>query len=275
MERVTVEQNGERFTLEVPDGTSDDQIRAFVEQQQSNKPAAAITPQNQTANRLVEAGLSAVNAPAIGEALSYPFELGQQVAEAVPPPIPQAAMAAARTTLPTAVDVMAQGPVAQAAKTIYNRATPQMAATMMAHPIEAAQTVVKNLGGMFPQATLKDVVTKTPGMLAQGAGAVARGFGTALTAPENLMTLPYNLAAYEQEKIRANPQAPGLEYNPYAQQVRGEYPTQGAAAAANRQRAIAGQQYGGVTPEERAILDQDRLNMAIRLKAAKKVLGQP
>ncbi len=29
MERVTVEQNGERFTLEVAEGTSDDEIRAF------------------------------------------------------------------------------------------------------------------------------------------------------------------------------------------------------------------------------------------------------
>ena len=29
-ERVTVEQNGERITLEVPDGTSDEQIQSFL-----------------------------------------------------------------------------------------------------------------------------------------------------------------------------------------------------------------------------------------------------
>ena len=33
MERVTVEQNGERFTLEVPEGTSDEQITSFLTQQ--------------------------------------------------------------------------------------------------------------------------------------------------------------------------------------------------------------------------------------------------
>ena len=35
MERVTVEQNGERFTLEVPEGTTDEQVKSFLTQQQS------------------------------------------------------------------------------------------------------------------------------------------------------------------------------------------------------------------------------------------------
>ena len=70
-------------------------------------------------------------------------------------------------------------------------------------------------------------------------GAAARGLLSAAVAPENMFTLPYTMAAYEQEKIRANPTAPGLEYNPYAQTVRGEYPTQGAAGAANTRQAVA------------------------------------
>ncbi len=41
MERVTVEQNGERFTLEVEDGTTDDQIKAFLAQQQSGVPGGS------------------------------------------------------------------------------------------------------------------------------------------------------------------------------------------------------------------------------------------
>jgi hypothetical protein len=32
-------------------------------------------------------------------------------------------------------------------------------------------------------------------------------------------------------------------------------------------------QYGGLTPEEQAILEQDRLSQAIRRKAAERVLG--
>lgn len=104
----------------------------------------------------------------------------------------------------------------------------------------------------------------------------AKAVGAGLIAPENLMTLPYNMAAYEQNKIRANPNAPGLQNNPYAQAYRGEFPTQGAAAAANRRQAIAGQQYGGLSADEQQMLKQDReLSYAMRLKAAKKVLGQP
>lgn len=91
--------------------------------------------------------------------------------------------------------------------------------------------------------------------------------------PAAAFSAPYAMAAYEQERIRANPNAPGLETNPYAQQYRGEYATQGAAGAANRRQAIAGQQYGGLSESDQMTLDQDRLNMAIRLRAAKKVLG--
>ena len=109
------------------------------------------------------------------------------------------------------------------------------------------------------------------------AGNVGKGLVQGLMAPESLFALPYQMAAYEQEKIRANPNAPGLEYNPYAQTVRGEYATQGQAGAANARRAVINAPFGNVTPEERAILEQDRqqkLRMMMQYEAAKKVLRQ-
>lgn len=242
MERVTVEQNGERFTLEVPEGTSDADIKAFVTQQQSGKVGGDLT---------------------------------QPIAE----PSENVAIYAAQAATPTAAEL-----AAGAGRAVLNAPVTALTAPITS-PLSTARNVANAIERMVPQVPVQQamppgsMVTSMPAQRAMNIGellrAGGRGIGSALAAPESAFTLPYNLAAYEQEKIRANPQAPGLEYNPYAQQVRGEYPTQGAAAAANRQRAIAGQQYGGVTPEERAILDQDRLNMAIRLKAAKKVLGQP
>ena len=92
--------------------------------------------------------------------------------------------------------------------------------------------------------------------------------------PAAAFSAPYAMAAYEQSKIRANPNAAEYASNPYAMQQRGEYATQGAAGAANQRSAVANQQYGGLTEAEQLMLDSDRLSMAIRLKAAKKVLGQ-
>ena len=86
------------------------------------------------------------------------------------------------------------------------------------------------------------------------------------------------MAAYEQAKIRANPTAPGLQSNPYAQVVRGEEPTQAVAGAANAQKALIGQQYGGLNPQEQAILEADRQRqMAIqqRKQQARMTLQQP
>jgi hypothetical protein len=112
--------------------------------------------------------------------------------------------------------------------------------------------------------------------VAQGAGSMLQGAGTLLNnaTPAMSFAMPYQMAAAEQERIRANPNAPQYATTPYAQQYRGEYATQGAAGAANRRSAIGGQQYGGLSEAEQRILESDRLNMAIRLKAAKKVLGQ-
>lgn len=102
----------------------------------------------------------------------------------------------------------------------------------------------------------------------------ARGATGALLAPESAFLMPYNMAAYEQAKIRANPTAPGLEYNPYAQTVRGEATTQGRAGAANQMRTVANMPYGNVSAQERAILEQDRMMREnIRKKAYEKVMG--
>lgn len=84
---------------------------------------------------------------------------------------------------------------------------------------------------------------------------------------------PYLGAAYEQAQIRQNPNAPQYTNNPYAMMVRGQAPTMGAAGAMNTRQAIAGQQYGGLTAEQQAMLEQDKIDQAIRRKAASKVLG--
>ena len=130
-------------------------------------------------------------------------------------------------------------------------------------------------------ATIGDMAGNAVNAVRQGAGmlgAGARGVGSALVsgavAPESAVMMPYQMAAYEQEKIRANPNAPEYATNPYAMAFRGQAPTQRAAGAMNQRTALVNQQYGGLTPQEQAILEKDRLNMMMRLQAAKKVLGQ-
>ena len=108
----------------------------------------------------------------------------------------------------------------------------------------------------------------------QAVGAAGRFAGGMLTAPENLMLAPYQMAAREAQQIRANPEAPGLERQPYAMTVRGEMPTQGAAAAANVRRGIVNRPFGNVAPEERALLEEERqrkLKNAIQLEAASRI----
>lgn len=103
---------------------------------------------------------------------------------------------------------------------------------------------------------------------------VGRGLAQGLTAPENLFTLPYNMSAYEQEKIRQNPYAAGLESNPYAQVQRGETQTQGRAGSANQMKSVANMPFGNVTPQERAMLEEDmRIKSVVRKKALEKVMG--
>jgi hypothetical protein len=112
-----------------------------------------------------------------------------------------------------------------------------------------------------------------PGQIPSMAGTVGRGLLAGAMAPENIMLAPYTMAGYEMEKIRQNPTAPEYATNPYGQVVRGEYPTQGAAGAANRRSAIANQQYGGLTPAQQQMLEQDRIDQEIRRKAASRVTG--
>ena len=108
------------------------------------------------------------------------------------------------------------------------------------------------------------------------AGSIGRGLVQGAVAPESLMLLPYQMAAYEQEKIQQDPNAPGLERNPYAMAYRGEAPSQGVAGAMNQRRAVMSMPITGVTAEERKILEEDqrrRLEMLTRYEAAKRVLG--
>lgn len=228
MERVTVEQNGERFTLEVPEGTSDADIQSYIAGQQA--PAQ---------NQMLQAPPNPVEYTA-PQAMSM-------AAGAISPALGMDAAKGATANIRDAVKVgsmLSQMPVGE----------------FMQKPISNTA----KLAGSY--------LTGHPYITA--AGNVARGAVGGLFAPESAVLMPYQMAAYEQEKIRQNPTAPGLEYNPYAQVQRGEFPTQRSAGAANQRMAIANQRYGGLTPQEQSILDKDRLNMAVRMQAAKRILGQ-
>ena len=123
-----------------------------------------------------------------------------------------------------------------------------------------------------------DAVKKPLSIPGRVAGGIGRGIMGAVAAPESIAMMPYAMAGYEQEKIRANPTAPEYKSNPYAMAVRGEYPTQGAAGAANQRQALINMPNGPLNAQDQAVMDKyksDQLQMAIRLKAAKKVLGQP
>ncbi len=166
---------------------------------------------------------------------------------------------------------MAAAQAADAAKLakIAGQVTPRIAGEFLSTPITSAKNLASAYAAGHPMAG-KFLDTPLKAM----PGAVARGVGTALAAPESAFLLPYNMAAYEQAKIRTNPNAPGLEYNPYAQTVRGEAATQGRAGAANQMRTVANQPFGNVNAQERAILEEDRrMREDIRRKAYQKVMG--
>jgi hypothetical protein len=197
---------------------------------------------------------------------------------------------------PQAVSIGARvaGPVAEVAKdvgtTAYNVGkkvvgypidvaknavnwTPRSIAEVVGSPLTTAKQYIMNHPIMESNASLKSV-GKNAGQYAKNIGSrIGSGLVAGAVAPESLFAMPYQMAAYEQEKIRANPTAPEYATNPYAQMIRGEAPTQGAAGAMNRRNAIAGQQYGGLTPEQQQILEQDKIDQAIRRKAAQKVLS--
>lgn len=151
--------------------------------------------------------------------------------------------------------------------------TPRSIYEVVSSPIATAKQyignnpVVQNI--MNSNASLSSVGRQAVGKVADVGGRIVAG----AVAPESLFAAPYQMAAYEQEKIRQNPNAPEYATNPYAQAYRGEYRTQGQAGAANRRATIASQQYGGLTQEEQDILEEDRIRREIRRKAAEKALG--
>jgi len=152
------------------------------------------------------------------------------------------------------------------AQTFEALRTPPPAASAVAPAAEAQPGIIQR--GMNVARQLGQSATNlAPGGLGQAM------LGSAV--PAAAFSMPYAGAAYEQSKIRQNLNAPQYANNPYAMQQRGQAPTQGSAGAANRRAAIAGQQYGGLSQAQQDALEQDRLDRAIRLKAAKKVLGQP
>jgi hypothetical protein len=229
MERVTIEQNGERFTLEVPEGTSDADIQSFISQQQGTQPN-------------------------ITQMLTPPAEPSENIAAGV------AGMA--RPLAQAYYEGPAKGGVRDVANmaNILKQATPEVAAELAKNPIDVAKAYIQ---GHPWYGEMKSI----PGRAAGFAGRTVAG---ALTAPESAALLPYNMAAYEQARIRANPTAPEYASNPYAMTVRNEAPTQAAAGAINQRLALMGQRYGGITPEQQQILQQDR-----QRQAAQMTLKQP
>jgi hypothetical protein len=191
------------------------------------------------------------------------------ITQAPPNPVDYAAPTAVGTAA-GAVRPLAGGAATVNARDAVNIAknasawTPNALAEVISHPINTLQAYVQG----HPMAN-------TP--IKQIAGGVAKNVGSAvaqgLLAPETMFAAPYQMAAYEQEKIRQNPTAPEYEFNPYAQMYRGQFATQGQAGAANRRSAIAGQQYGGLTPAQQQMLEQDKIDQEIRRKAASRVSG--
>lgn len=151
---------------------------------------------------------------------------------------------------------------------IAGKVTPSIMGEFLSTPIKSAKDIASAYVAGHPMAsTIGNMPFKNM------PGAALRTLGAAALAPENILAAPYTMAGYEMDKIRQNPTAPEYEFNPFAQMTRGQYATQGQAGAANRRQAIAGQQYGGLTPEQQAMLEQDKIDQAIRRKAAQKVLG--
>jgi len=232
MERVTVQFNGEQVTLDVPDGMPDDQIIAYLQQQN----------QQQASQQMTQAPVG----------LEQPVQ--QQAALSAIKPAGQ--IAATQAT-----DLYKLGKIA-------GQVTPSIMGQFLSTPIKSAKDIMSAYVAGHPMAS---AIGNMP--LKSMPGAALKTLGAAAMAPENVLAAPYTMAGYEMDKIRANPTAPEYEFNPYAQMTRGQFATQGQAGAANRRSAIANQQYGGLTPEQQAMLEQDRIDQAIRRKAAQKVLG--
>jgi hypothetical protein len=247
MERVTVQFNGEQVTLDVPDGMPDDQIIAYLQQQ----------TQQQTSQQMTQAPVNPAD-------YATPTAVGT-AAGAARPLMGGVATANARDVVNVAKNAASW--------------TPNALMEVVSHPISSAKAYVG--GHPLANTPIKQIAG---GIGKNVAGAVAQG----LLGPETMFAAPYQMAAYEMDRIRQDPTRPltntnpftgnqvvqdTLEFNPFAQMTRGQAATQGQAGAQNRRGAIAGQQYGGLTANEQRMLEQDRIDQAIRRKAAEKVLG--
>jgi hypothetical protein len=245
-ERVTVEYNGELITVDVPDGTTDEQIRAQLTGQQSTGAKELTTAEPSLTDPLTNIGIAAAVRPAAEVADVITRNVGKLTPGGVAAGVSQP-LSTARNAIQTTVDFLAPKTTAPGVSDFPVRApTRQMTFGEMAKP--------SNLG--------------------RGVMAAGRGLASLALAPEAMLQAPYQMAAYEQEKIRANPNAPKYANNPYAMQQRGQAPTQGAAGAMNQRRAVAGQQYGGISAEDQARLEDDKMKRMIRYAALKKALGQ-
>jgi hypothetical protein len=194
-------------------------------------------------------------------------------------------------------------PIGQVAKTAYNlgkgsvqdlyrlgdialnKVTPAGAGNLLAEfassPVQTSRALASAYleghpwAGKAANTTVGQALKQGAGFAGRAGSAVAQG----VMAPESLMALPYQAAAYEQEKIRANPAAPEYANNPYAMSYRSQGTanpiTQGQAGAMNQRNVVANMPYGNVNPQERAMLDQDRANKERVQAQAKSVLQQP
>jgi hypothetical protein len=186
---------------------------------------------------------------------------------------PATNIAAAAAVKPAVNIAASQGADLLKLAKIAGEVTPSVIGQFLGSPIKYGKELMQAYAAGHPMA---GQVANMP--LKSMPGAAARAVGGALMAPENILTAPYQMAAYEQAKIRANPTAPEYATNPYAQMTRGEAATQGQAGAMNRRNALINQQYGGLTPEQQQMLQQDQMRQQeIQKKKirAQQVLQQP
>ena len=235
-ERVTVEYNGELVTVDVQDGTTDEQIKSYLGNDTQTK--------NTNVNASVNVSPQAVT-------------VGKEMAGLVPE-----AASAGMNALKQGAQFVANRPLATTAMDVAGIATHGLPIGSMMNAMNNPGLSPKNLlmgpaqGDLFKSGA--GLLPRAGSAIAGGARAVGGALAQGLTAPESAFSAPYQMSAYEQEKIRANPTAPQYQTNPYAQQYRGEFPSQGAAGVANARNALINQPYGGLNPEQQQMLQQDR-----------------
>lgn len=155
----------------------------------------------------------------------------------------------AKYAVPGYYGYKAVAPVAQAlAQRVSGAAVPSVS------PSGVQMTGVGSPGNPIGGAAVPEGAAASEGMAARGAQvagrAAAPGVGS-MALPLAAFSAPYLMAAQEQAKIRQNPNAPGLENNPYAMVQRGEAATQGQAGAMNARKAVANMPTGYTpTPQE-------------------------